>query len=1242
MDQDPARYVAYLPRIVCELRPPYEAGWWTSHGSLVFADISGFTKLAEKLARSGKAGAEELVLTLSAVFTELLTASCDGGDVVKFGGDALLIAYAGDEHAARAAHAASRMQRALRTIGRIATASGPVRLRMSVGIASGSLTWLLVGDAHLELMVIGPTASATVAMESAADAGEVLLAPSTAAAVPVSWRGTPRAGGLLLGRVPVLPPLTVHDPPSAAGRERFVPLLLRERLGRHDLGYDHEHRVISPAFVHLAGVDALVADGPAAAFDALQRAALAVESVTRELEICIIGADIAADGAKYMLVSGAPDARDDDEARMLVAARRIVDRVVAECPELRVRIGVHRGRAFGGDVGAPFRRTYSTMGDPVNLAARLMGAAPWGAVLAHDDVVARGRARVLTEPVPPFTVKGKSRPVIAHLVRSIASRATATPRRDVPLVGRDRELSALAEAVATVRTGTAFAVHVHGERGIGKSRLLDAVFGAHPDVERIDLHADPYRRSTPFDAIAPLVRRTLGDGWGAPSPADGLIGRIAATAPHLVAWAPLLGRVLGIELPSTPEVDDVVESFREARTVEVVTEWLHTTLPAGSAIVVDDVEWLDEATARVVASLSRRTGTARLVLTTSARADTRLDGARVIELGPLDPDAAGALVRAAESSVGAAGRIDEVVARGGGNPLFLLELVDLPEGDGLPPSVEAVLTARIDRLDTADRRLLRRAAVAGTSFDADVVEQLMVDDPHFGERWTDLQRFVRFADRTGEFVDRSTRDAAYEGLSFVRRRELHGTVAAALGARGAPPALVSEHWWYAGRWREAWRSAAAAAADARAARRSTRLPPCTHAPTGRRHTSRRSTTAKLPIWSTSRWHTRRQPSSPADLRRPRTRSGQPRDSQPTRPAGHSARCEQRGSSSERGGTRPRFASPVRAAREAATLADPRASAGVRGSAEALLCGLRLRQGRLRDAARHGRLALTAAQASGDRATEARALFLLDAILTDLGDPAVAEVRDRALPIFEELGDLVGQADTLNNLGINAYWEGRWTDALDLYERARTLRERAGDLLGAATQANNAGEVLSDQGRLVEAEVVFEDVVRTCRSSGYRLLELAAAANLGRARVRSGQLASAATLLEDAERGFAALGLEGWVVDTRARRVELLLAQARHDDAAHLATTVLQAATTTGNVAVAALLHRLLGDARLAAGQPGPARASYARSLDLADQVGARIERARTLEALADLDGLDDEHPTREAARSILRSLGVAG
>ena len=173
-----------------------------------------------------------------------------------------------------------------------------------------------------------------------------------------------------------------------------------------------------------------------------------------------------------------------------------------------------------------------------------------------------------------------------------------------------------------------------------------------------------------------------------------------------------------------------------------------------------------------------------------------------------------------------------------------------------------------------------------------------------------------------------------------------------------------------------------------------------------------------------------------------------------------------------------------------------------------------------------------AATSEDLASLAHAYYLLHLALHPLGSPERAAFRGLALPIYEELGDLLGQANVLNNLGIDAYYEGRWDEALDLYGRSREARQRIGDVVGAATITNNIGEIESDQGHLDEAEAAFRQAYDVCLAAGTRSSATSRRATWAGSAARAGRLDEAETSLGEALAGFEEIRAAGFVLETR--------------------------------------------------------------------------------------------------------------
>ncbi len=187
------------------------------------------------------------------------------------------------------------------------------------------------------------------------------------------------------------------------------------------------------AFVHFDGTDAMLESaGPDAVAEYLHRLVTDVQDAVDQRAVTFIGTDVDHDGGKIILVAGAPSASGEDEHHMLLALRQIMDQ--ERHPALRV--GVNTGRVFAGDIGPPYRRTFTVMGDTVNLAARLMAKASPGSILATPVVLSRSGSEFEVSDVAPFFVKGKAKAVQAVEVgRRVGSRSVDVGDQ-LPLVGR--------------------------------------------------------------------------------------------------------------------------------------------------------------------------------------------------------------------------------------------------------------------------------------------------------------------------------------------------------------------------------------------------------------------------------------------------------------------------------------------------------------------------------------------------------------------------------------------------------------------------------------------------------------------------------------------------------------------------------------------------------------------------------------------------------------------------------------
>jgi len=1246
----------YLPRLVLDwaTRAPDEQ-WREIDGSLVSVDLSGFTALAERLQAKGRAGAEELVLAVSGVFEGLIgIANRRGGDTLKFRGDALLILFSGDAHAEKACRAASEMQWFIERTGETMSSVGEVELRMSTGIYSGTCHFFLVDSSHRELVVAGPAATATIQLEDDAGAGEVLVSPATAAAVGPEWLVGERGGAALLAldRDPdaSAPPVAEDENGPAAGLEleQFVPVALRSYL-RLEAG-EAEHRQVTAAFLKFGGIDALLArDGPAGVSDALAALGSVVGSVTSELGLTCLESDIDVDGGKLYLVGGAPSSTGADEERMLRALRAILDSDSA----LTLRAGVHRGPAFAGDIGASARRTYAVMGDTVNLAARLAARAEPGELLATAEVLERSPTRFETVP-QPFLVKGKERAITAYGVGVVTGVAEEEGAQELPIVGREQELAELTEAVAAARLRQGQVVELVGEPGIGKSRLADELKTMTVGFTQLVARCDQYGMSVPYLPFRSLLRPLAGitDDESAEEAGARLKPWVEAVMPDFAPWLPLLAIPFDAEVPMTRETEEIEPTFRRERVFKTVEDFLLRVLVMPTLIVFEDTHWIDDASHSVLLHLVRSSAPRPWLVAITRRPqalgfiDEPGDGHRLIELAALPDEETAKLALSAAGDVALSEELlGEVSKRSGGNPLFVRELVAASRADGggvaaLPETVETLITTRIDTLEPGDRFLLRNASVLGASFELDLLADVLADeleDVGDLDRWRRLGEFVAW-EGTNQLRFRHDlfRTVAYEGLSFRRRREIHGRVGTVLERRAGKGAvdlapLLSLHFLHAEDYERAWRYSVAVGRLAQ--RRSANIDAA--------ELFQRALVAAE--------HLELPPLEVADVaealgdvceltaRYEEAEEAYCRARELNEEALSQSRLMRKeGILRERLGSYPKALDWYARGLEALD-ASAQSGNGLKSRVELELAtaGVKYRQGHFDEGIEWSARAAEHAELAGERAALGHAYFLLHLNHLSLGEKDDEHAR-LALPILEEAGDLVLQSNLINNLGIEAYYAGRWDEASELYRQSGELSGRAGDVVNVARAENNEGEILSDQGRLDEAEALFEEARRVWRAARYPVGIALATSNLGRVAARARRFDAAQELLAEALTSFEELGSEALGHETRARQAESFVLAGRFQDALELVPTVLQAAEE--NPLLSPVLERLHGYALVQARQKADARPRFERSLELARELDADYEVALTLQALGRTGFGDGD--TEAESEAILERLGV--
>ena len=521
---------------------------------------------------------------------------------------------------------------------------------------------------------------------------------------------------------------------------------------------------------------------------------------------------------------GVPHVREDDPERAARTALRIQEvvgeyaRDIAEAwsiPDFAVRVGINTGQAGVGSVGAGSPQTVA-LGDATNVAARMESAAEPGTIAVGDETARRLGHRFVLEPLGSIAVKGRAQPVGASLLTGARAAArTTTPR---PLVGRTREVADLRKLVAELEGGRGQALLLVGEPGIGKTRLLAELRSLLPDeLTWLEGHCLSYGGlpTWPFVEVlrhwldvelsdAEVVVRTRARARLAP---------LFDNDPSGVL--PALGRLLRIRLGS--ETDAAIDTGAAPDTIRRgYVAWIEALTERRPVVLaIEDFHWADASTRELAEDLLTVTDRAPLLVVATLRRDPASEGWRFrtrvladfshrateLSLEPLPPAVAAQLLGTLLPGAFDDATREEIVARAEGNPLYLEELLRaLVEGGGLeqrhrtwtttlkpslilPPALENLLVARIDRLPDGSRRLAQIAAVIGREFPVVVLEHVAGDSARADLTQLLRAEVVREVRRYPElhcaFRHGLLQEAALTTLTPTRRRELYARVASA-------------------------------------------------------------------------------------------------------------------------------------------------------------------------------------------------------------------------------------------------------------------------------------------------------------------------------------------------------------------------------------------------------------------------------------------------------------------------------
>jgi len=544
-------------------------------------------------------------------------------------------------------------------------------------------------------------------------------------------------------------------------------------------------------------------------------------------------------GDGIMAVFGAPLALEDHAVRACLAALAIQEEarpLAVEVQgrdgiELKLRVGLNSGEVIAGEIGSG-SFGYTAVGEQVGMAQRMESIAPPGGVMLSESTASLVEYHFSLGTKEFVRIKGSADAVPARRLLS-ASAERRVGRRHSRLVGRELETAAISAILDRALDGVGSVVTVSGPPGIGKTRLVRESVSAATSrgFEVFSTYCESHTREISFHVISRLLRAVFGIGGLTPEAAR---LRVRAAAPHADAEdLLLLDELLGIRDTDMP-LSDISPDARRRRLIELI-KTVSRGRPNPVVYVIEDAHWIDGVSESMLSDFAAAVLQMRATMLITYRPEyqgtmSELTEAEAIVLAPLSDSYIDELLEELLGADSSVGRLSTVVAdRAAGIPFCAEEIVrDLAErgeieGDPgayvclrevgdvhVPPTLQAAIGDRIDRLTPSAKRTLNAAAVIGARFRAGLLERLLDRTDLTPLVEAELVDQVTYGD-DAEYAFRHplTQKVAYESQLKAARSDLHRRVAEMMeqtniAATGEGAAMIAAQYESAGELSQAY------------------------------------------------------------------------------------------------------------------------------------------------------------------------------------------------------------------------------------------------------------------------------------------------------------------------------------------------------------------------------------------------------------------------------------------------------
>ena len=783
-----------------------KTGYFITSGYVMFADLSGFTAMSEKLSKKGNEGSEEISRILNTIFEDLIgIIQTVGGSVYKFGGDALTIFFPDEIKPQDILNCSILLVTAMDKYSEIKSIGGKVKVEIKVGTAYGKTIIGQLGNKEKDYFLAGDTLDAACDCEHNAEKGQSIIHRSLIEKLALSKISISaiknKSGNYFLAPNKKLTLLPKNRSKKNTNIPKYLNpftrdiLLSKEKAGEIEEG---ELRNCTVLFMSFTGVEY----DKNFRYDLLNEFVTNVFNISSKFSGFVNKVDMGDKGSKIIILFGAPIATEKNEEFAGRCALEIIDTLP---PGMKVKVGINSGNIYFGIIGSSKRLEFTVIGNAVNLSARLMTSCIDNEIIISDTVKNKIEGAETKNP-RGLKLKGIKNLFKVHTIRNISSKKQ---QLYIKAVGRDKEIAQYKKYLTDEKTTL---INIRAEAGLGKSVLageFEKIVIVQNKVIRTECLS--YTSENPFYTIKELIIGMIGETTNSPvANKINIISRLLKKINeehNTDTYLSFLGWDSGNKIKLDESMKNIFIDITQSIFIELFSKKKYF-------IFIEDIHWIDNDSLELLRSLVEITANLQCLWHLIYRPDDKLNFfeglkySKIIEPDNFTKDAGKRYISTKFNLRSVPTKLyNNIYSKAKGNPFYMDEIIiSIREKNGLkkepdgyfsikpgfknfdiPENINEIILARIDQIDDNSKRILKIASVIGRIFQVNILNQLRelqekattlnLRSQLFDLSSMDFTMFELTDDNEYLFKHAITRDVVYETLLFSVRRKYHTEIA---------------------------------------------------------------------------------------------------------------------------------------------------------------------------------------------------------------------------------------------------------------------------------------------------------------------------------------------------------------------------------------------------------------------------------------------------------------------------------